>query len=82
MFEVSGPNYSIKRLWLLEPETSNIGYLGPLGSVEAIYFCFNKLGGPFFGLAIYPKGPSTNILRTLGFYIGIYYYGLCQVLII
>ena len=29
---------------------------------------------------IYPKGPSPNIIRTLGFYIGIYYYGLGQVL--
>ena len=29
-----------------------------------------------------PKGPSTNMIRTLGFYIGIYYYGLGQVLII
>ena len=35
IFEDSGPK-KILRLWLLEPETSNIGYLGPLGNVSFI----------------------------------------------
>ena len=30
----------------------------------------------------YPMGPSTNILRTLGFYIGDHEYALSQVLVI
>ena len=44
---------------------------------------FTKARSPVqCGMALYPNGPSTNITRSLGFYIEDYEYGFGQVLVV
>ena len=48
--------------------------------MKRLYKAYKGMVHSHPGVDRIPKGPSTNIIRTLGFYIGIYYYGLGQVL--